>query len=64
MIMPLILTLALLNPSSAQIHQEENIKTFFDSAVPGIKNTSKRNGGNKTHPKYYIFVEVDEGKRR
>jgi len=37
MIMPLILTLALLNPSSAQIHQEENIKTFFDSSVPGIK---------------------------
>jgi len=36
-IMPLILTLALFNPTSAQIHQEENIKTFFDSSVPGIK---------------------------
>jgi len=37
MIMPMILTLALLNTISAQIHQEENIKTFFDSAAPGIK---------------------------
>ena len=36
-IMPLILTLALFNPTSAQIQQEENIKTFFDSSVPGIK---------------------------